>query len=171
MLVTHGNAPFVLDGSRVMILNHSQATVDYSYGVRYANLSNRVIDAQFQAINDFANRSSCVIVGRSSDYILRNRDDVLNVFIYAPQEDEIAAVMKEKGIKNMRKAKEEWESVDKAQHARHEYITGKKRGDRHTRDMLINSSILGWDETADMIIDMIDRKFEQDDAKQLKKEA
>lgn len=144
---------------------------DTAYGVRYANLSNRVIDAQFQAINDFANRSSCVIVGRSSDYILRNRDDVLNVFIYAPQEDEIAAVMKEKGIKNMRKAKEEWESVDKAQHARHEYITGKKRGDRHTRDMLINSSILGWDETADMIIDMIDRKFEQDDAKQLKKEA
>ena len=144
---------------------------DTSYGVRYANLSNRVIDAQFQAINDFANRSSCVSVGRSSDYILRNRDDVLNVFIYAPQEDEIAAVMKEKGIKNMRKAKEEWESVDKAQHARHEYITGKKRGDRHTRDMLINSSILGWDETADMIIDMIDRKFEQDDAKQLKKEA
>lgn len=144
---------------------------DTSYGVRYANLSNRVIDAQFQAINDFANRSSCVIVGRSSDYILRNRDDVLNVFIYAPQEDEIAAVMKEKGIKNMRKAKEEWESVDKAQHARHEYITGKKRGDRHTRDMLINSSILGRDETADMIIDMIDRKFEQDDAKQLKKEA
>ena len=144
---------------------------DTSYGVRYANLSNRVIDAQFQAINDFANRSSCVIVGRSSDYILRNRDDVLNVFIYAPQEDEIAAVMKEKGIKNMRKAKEEWESVDKAQHARHEYITGKKRGDRHTRDMLINSSILGWDETADMIIDMIDRKLEQDDAKQLKKEA
>ena len=68
---------------------------DTSYGVRYANLSNRVIDAQFQAINDFANRSSCVIVGRSSDYILRNRDDVLNVFIYAPQEDEIAAVMKE----------------------------------------------------------------------------
>lgn len=144
---------------------------DTSYGVRYANLSNRVIDAQFQAINDFANKSSCVIVGRSSDYILRNRDDVLNVFIYAPQEDEIAAVMKEKGIKNMRKAKEEWESVDKAQHARHEYITGKKRGDRHTRDMLINSSILGWDETADMIIDMIDLKFEHDDAKQLKKEA
>ena len=52
---------------------------DTSYGVRYANLSNRVIDAQFQAINDFANRSSCVIVGRSSDYILRNRDDVLKM--------------------------------------------------------------------------------------------
>ena len=144
---------------------------DTSYGVRYANLSNRVIDAQFQAINDFANKSSCVIVGRSSDYILRNRKDVINVFIYAPQEDEIAAVMKEKGIKNERKAKEEWESVEKAQHARHEYITGRKRGDRHSRDILINSSLLGWDETADMVIDMVERKFEQEDAVQLKKEA
>lgn len=144
---------------------------DTSYGVRYANLSNRVIDAQFQAINDFANKSSCVIVGRSSDYILRNRKDVINVFIYAPQEDEIAAVMKEKGIKNERKAREEWESVEKAQHARHEYITGRKRGDRHSRDILINSSLLGWDETADMVIDMVERKFEQEDAVQLKKEA
>lgn len=43
---------------------------DTSYGVRYANLSNRVIDAQFQTIRDFA-KNSCVIVGRSSDYILK----------------------------------------------------------------------------------------------------
>ena len=131
---------------------------DTSYGVRYANLSNRVIDAQFQAIHDFAKKSSCVIVGRSSDYILRDRNDVLNVFIYAPEEDEIAAVMKEKGI-NERKAREEWESVEKAQHARHEYITGKKRGDRHTRDILLNSSLLGWRQTADFIIDLVERKY------------
>ena len=131
---------------------------DTSYGVRYANLSNRVIDAQFQTIHDFAEKSSCVIVGRSSDYILRDRNDVLNVFLYAPEEDEIAAVMKEKGI-NERKAREEWESVEKAQHARHEYITGKKRGDRHTRDILLNSSLLGWRQTADFIIDLVERKY------------
>lgn len=132
---------------------------DTSYGVRYANLSNRVIDAQFQAIHDFAEKSSCVIVGRSSDYILRDRDDVLNVFIYAPKEDEIAAVMKEKGL-SQHKAKEEWESVEKAQHARHEYITGKKRGDRHSRDILLNSSLLGWKETANYIIDLVERKYD-----------
>lgn len=131
---------------------------DTSYGVRYANLSNRVIDAQFQTIHDFAEKSSCVIVGRSSDYILRDRNDVLNVFLYAPEEDEISAVMKEKGI-NERKAREEWESVEKAQHARHEYITGKKRGDRHTRDILLNSSLLGWRQTADFIIDLVERKY------------
>ncbi len=131
---------------------------DTSYGVRYANLSNRVIDAQFQAIHDFAEKSSCVIVGRSSDYILKDRDDVLNVFIYAPEADEIAAVMKKKGM-NEHKAREEWESVEKAQHARHEYITGKKRGDRHTRDVLLNSSLLGWNQTADLIIELVERKY------------
>ena len=140
-----------------------------SYGVRYANLSNRVIDAQFEAIHDFAEKSSCVIVGRSSNYILKDRDDVLNVFIYASEEDEIAAVMKEKGL-NARKAREEWESVEKAQHARHEYITGKKRGDRHTRDILLDSSLLGWKQTADFIIEIIERKYSIDD-KDIKKEA
>ena len=98
----------------------------------------------------------------------------LEELVYTKQEPfkvcTFSRVMKEKGMSE-HKAREEWEYVEKSQHARHEYITGKKRGDRHTRDMLINSSILGWDETTDMIIDMIDRKFEQDDAKQLKKEA
>ena len=130
---------------------------DTSYGVRYANLSNRVIDAQFQAIHDFA-KHSCVIVGRSSDYILRDTADVMNVFIYAPQKDEIAAVMKKKGL-NERKAEEEWENVEKSQHARHEYITGKKRGDRHTRDILLNSSLLGWDATAQFIEELVERRF------------
>lgn len=130
---------------------------DTSYGVRYANLSNRVIDAQFQAIHDFA-KHSCVIVGRSSDYILRDTEDVMNVFIYAPQKDEIAAVMKKKGL-NERKAEEEWENVEKSQHARHEYITGKKRGDRHTCDILLNSSLLGWDATAQFIEELVERRF------------
>lgn len=142
---------------------------DTSYGVRYANLSNRVIDAQFQVIHDFADKSSCVIVGRSSDYILKDRDDVLNVFIYAPEEDEIAAVMKEKGMSE-HKAREEWEYVEKSQHARHAYITGKKRGDRHTRDILLNSSLLGWDKTADVIIDLVERRYDIDE-EALKKEA
>lgn len=133
---------------------------DTSYGVRYANLSNRVIDAQFKTINDFAEKSSCVIVGRSSDYILRDRNDVLNVYVYAPENDEIAEVMRDKGIKDRNIAKAEWESINKSQHARHEYITGRKRSDVHTRDLLLNSSLLGWEQTADLIIDTVERKFQ-----------
>ena len=130
---------------------------DTSYGVRYANLSNRVIDAQFQAIHEFA-KNSCVIVGRSSDYILRDQSDVFNVFVYAPREDEIAQIMKKLSL-NEKKAVEEWESVEKSQHARHEYITGRKRGDRHTRDILIDSSLLGWEDTARLIEEIVEKRF------------
>ena len=57
----------------------------------------------------------------------------------------------------------EWESVEKSQHARHEYITGKKRCDRHTRDILLNSSFLGWEKTAEFIIELVKRKNMIDD--------
>lgn len=60
--------------------------------------------------------------------------------------------------------------VEKAQHARHEYITGKKRGDRHTRDILLNSSLLGWRQTADFIIDLVERKYAIND-EEVRKEA
>ena len=50
--------------------------------------------------------------------------------------------------------------MEKAQHARHEYITGKKRGDRHTRDILLNSSLLGWDETAKFIEQLVEHRFD-----------
>ncbi len=139
---------------------------DTTYGVRYANLSNRVIDAQFETIRKFA-KNSCVIVGRSSDYILKGTEDVMNVFIYAPKKDEIAAVMKRKGV-NQKKAEEIWEHKEKSQHARHEYITGKKRGDRHTRDLLVNSSLLGWEETAKFIESVIEHRFELSDENQEK---
>ena len=72
------------------------------------------------------------------------------------------AVMKEKGI-NEKKAREEWEIFEKAQHSRHEYITGRKRGDRHSRDILINSSLLGWEATADYMIELVERRFSEKD--------
>ncbi|MCR4745406.1 MAG: cytidylate kinase-like family protein, partial [Lachnospiraceae bacterium] len=138
-----------------------------SYGVRYANLSNKVIDAQFKTIMDFAEKSSCVIIGRSSDYILKNRDDVLNVFVYAPEEDEIASIMKNEGLSE-REAAEKRAQYEKAQHARHLYITGTDRGNRHSRDILINSSLLGWEGTAEYLIGLIDKKLESDTAPKLR---
>ena len=73
-------------------------------------------------------------------------------------------IMKKKGI-SKKQANEEWEAFEKAQHARHEYITGTKRGDRHNRDILIDSSLLGWEKTSRYIIEMIEYKFQQNETK------
>lgn len=57
---------------------------DTTFGPRYANLTNRVIYTQFEVIHKLAAKSSCVIIGRCSNYILKDRDDCLNIFVYAP---------------------------------------------------------------------------------------
>ena len=134
------------------------------------SIEDMVYEAQRKVILELAGKEPCVIVGRNADYILKDSPDVMNVFIYAPKQDEISAVMKKSGL-NQHKAEEEWENVEKSQHARHEYITGKKRGDRHTRDILLNSSLLGWNATAQVIEELVERKFGLKDEKALLKEA
>ncbi|MCI6190548.1 MAG: cytidylate kinase-like family protein, partial [Clostridium sp.] len=71
---------------------------DTKFGPRYANLTNRVIYNQFEVIQKFAEKSSCVIIGRCSDYILKDRKDCLNIFIYAPEKVRIQSIMEKNNV-------------------------------------------------------------------------
>ena len=71
---------------------------DTTLGPRYANLTNRVIHTQFDVIRKLADNSSCLIVGRCSDYVLRDREDCLNVFVYAPEDYRVKHIMEHKGL-------------------------------------------------------------------------
>mgnify|MGYP001782977390 FL=1 len=51
---------------------------------KYKNLTDRVVYIQKEVVKKLAARSSCVIIGRCSNYILRNNPRCVNVFIYAP---------------------------------------------------------------------------------------
>lgn len=132
---------------------------DTKYGPRYANLSNRVIYTQSEVISKLASKSSCVIIGRCSDFFLREREDCLNIFIYAPEEVRIKSVMEQKNI-SLKEAKEIVKYNDQQLHSRYKYITGTYRGDRHNRHLMIDSSVLGWAKTAKYIEQFIDLKFE-----------
>lgn len=89
-------------------------------GPRYANLTNRVIYTQFEVVTKFAEKSSCVIIGRCSDYILRERKDCLNLFIYAPEEVRVQHVMERKNI-SKKEAEELVKYNDEMLHARYKY--------------------------------------------------
>lgn len=128
-------------------------------GPRYANLTNRVIYTQFEVITKFAEKSPCVIIGRCSDYILRDRKDCLNLFIYAPEEVRVQHVMESRNI-SKKEAAELVKYNDEMLHARYKYMTGTYRGDRHNRHMMIDSSVLGLEKTAKYIMQLIDMRFE-----------
>ena len=133
--------------------------IETSFGTRYANLSNKVIYTQFDVIRKMA-KTSCVIIGRCSDYILKGQENVVNVFIYAPTEVRIKTIMEKMNLSE-RHAAEVIRDYDNALHRRYKYITGTYRGDRHNRHLLVDSSVLGWEKTAKFIKSFVEMRFEE----------
>lgn len=133
--------------------------IETSLGTRYANLSNKVIYTQFDVIRKMA-KTSCVIIGRCSDYILKGQDDVVNVFVYAPTEVRIKTIMEKMNLSE-RHAAEVIRDYDNALHRRYKYITGTYRGDRHNRHLLVDSSVLDWEKTAKFIKSFVEMCFEE----------
>lgn len=141
----------------------TKANVKYSFetslGPRYANLTNRVIYTQYEVLHNMAEKSSCVIIGRSANYILKDRDDILNFFIYAPKDVRIGSIMEQDHV-SRDKAEAEIDYYDEMNHSRHKYITGTYRGDRRGRDLMIDSSRLGWEKTAKYLLMFIEMLHE-----------
>ncbi|MGN1007643.1 MAG: AAA family ATPase [Butyricicoccus sp.] len=125
---------------------------------KYSNLTQRVVYIQTEVVKKLAERTSCVIIGRCSDYILKDRKDCLNVFIYAPDDVRIQTVMEEQHVSE-EQARELIEQNDKMLHARYKQMTGTYRGDRHNRHMLIDSSVLGINRTAKFIENLAAQMF------------
>ena len=92
-------------------------------------------------------------------YILKDRKDTLNFFVYAPEEVRIQATMEKKNI-GRKEAAELVKYHDEMLHSRYKYMTGSYRGDRKGRHMMIDSSVLGWEKTAQYMLQMIDLRFE-----------
>ncbi|MDY4077268.1 MAG: cytidylate kinase-like family protein [Clostridium sp.] len=138
--------------------NNVKYEFDTKFGPRYANLTNRVIYNQFEVIQKFAEKSSCVIIGRCSDYILKDRKDCLNIFIYAPEKVRIQSIMEKNNVSE-KEAEEMMKYNDEMLHTRYKYMTGTYRGDRKNRHMMIDSSVLGWEKTAKYILQLIELKF------------
>lgn len=117
---------------------------------KLSDLTARAIHVQKQIIRKLAARESCVFIGRSADYILREQENLLCVFIYSPEEVRIKNVMESHNLSE-NDAKLLIAEKEKRYHTRHLAFTGSNRGDRHNRNILIDSSMLGVDGTAEYI--------------------
>ncbi len=132
---------------------------------KYADLTERAIHVQKQIIRKLAERESCVIIGRSADYILKDTPDLklMRAFIYAPDEVRIRNVMKSHNLSE-KDAKLLIQEKDKRYHKRHLALTGSNRGDRHNRNILIDSSYLGIEKTAAYLEDLVITKYGKKEA-------
>lgn len=99
----------------------------------------------------------CVIVGRSADYILRERDGVLNVFISADMDFRINRVLTKYGDSEV-KIEKRLADKDKKRAANHKHFTDLQWGFAPNYDLCLSSSKLGIEKCIDIICDMIGEK-------------
>lgn len=116
------------------------------------DLNTQVFLAQREVILRFS-KSPCVIVGRCADYILRDREDVLRVFIYASKKSRLDRIVKEYG-EDPAKAEKLLAQSDKRRARHYEEFTDSIWGARRNYDVLLNSGAYGLEKTSDIICNL-----------------
>ena len=113
---------------------------------------------QSDAIQKAAKEGSCVFMGRCADYILRDFDNVVNLFITASLDFRVELVSKVKEI-DANEARKLIEHVEARRAQYYNYYTGKKWGVAESYDFCIDASILGLEETEKLIAEYIRKRF------------
>lgn len=122
--------------------------INSPYGVISPN--DKVFSAQTQVINDVAEKGPCVIVGRCADYILRERNDVLNVFITCDMPHRIERCINYYGIDG-KDVEKTLRKKDKARASKYNYYTGGEWGIAKNYDITLNSGSFGVEKCAEII--------------------
>ena len=106
---------------------------------------------QSKVIQTLADKESCVIIGRCSDYVLKNEYNVINIFVHAPEEARAKRVADRENIP-VEKAKIHVLRTDKARSAYYNYFTGQNWGESKNYHLTLDSEKLGIGGAVDLII-------------------
>ena len=111
-----------------------------------------VYEAQRKVILELAEKESCVIIGRNADYILKDRDDVLNVFIHGDTPEKIQRITRLYNVEEQ-KAVKMMADTDKRRMANYNFYTDQKWGKASNYTLCLNSSKLGYDRCEKLVIE------------------
>ena len=117
-----------------------------------------LFNIQARVIKKLADTQDCIIVGRCAEYILKDYDNVLSVFIHAPHDYCIEKAAEKKSLSY----KELEEFVNKTNRQKEEYhlkYTGTNWADARNYDLCLDSSKLGFERCVDEIIAYMDVRF------------
>ena len=134
----------------------SLAGLNNGYYVGLNNSDNLFIK-ESEIIKDIAEKESCVIIGRCADFILKDKKEVLKVFVYSDMENKIKRATKFYGL-DKEKAENEIKRINKLRANHYKYYTEQEWDDHANYDICINSDELGVEKAADLICDMVKEK-------------
>ncbi|MBR6200597.1 MAG: cytidylate kinase-like family protein [Spirochaetales bacterium] len=117
-------------------------------------LEDQINAYQTEFIREAADKGPCVIIGRGADYILRDRKDCLNVYLYGDAEARALAVAQRDGI-SVKDAAIFIKKWDKRRAAHYNYVTDRVWGDVCNYTLCLDTTALGIDKCADIILQCI----------------
>ena len=116
------------------------------------SVEDMVYDAQRKVILELVEKEPCVIIGRNADYILRNRNDVLNVFVHGDMPEKIQRITRLYNVKEQEAVKM-MTDTDKRRMTNYNYYTDQKWGKASNYMLCLNSSQLGYDRCEKIIME------------------
>ena len=118
------------------------------------SVEDMVYETQRKVILELARKEPCVIIGRNADYILKDRDDVLNVFIHGDMPEKIKRIT---GLYNVKEkeAVKMMADTDKRRRTNYNFYTDQNWGKTSNYTLCLNSSQLGYDRCEMIIMECV----------------
>lgn len=125
----------------------------------YNNLSidDNLFIAESKAIKEIAEKGSCVIVGRCANHILKDNENVINVFLYSDDAGKVERAIKYYGLEE-KNALKEINRINKNREKHYHYYTNEKWKNLNNYDLSMNVDKLGVEKTAEFIAEFINNK-------------
>ena len=114
----------------------------------------KIYSAQNTIIQNIADEGACVIVGRCADYILRDRQDCLNVFVYADKEYRKKHVLERYGEQEKQSIEKRLADKDKKRRLYYKHYTGMDWGDSRNYHITINMGVVGLERATNWIVEL-----------------
>ena len=115
------------------------------------SVEDMVYEAQRKVILELAEKEPCVIIGRNADFILKDRDDVLNVFIHGNMPEKTERICRLYNVSE-KEAVKMMTDTDKRRMTNYNFYTDQKWGKASNYTLSLNSSQLGYDKCEEIII-------------------
>ena len=116
------------------------------------SVEDMVYEAQRKVILELAEKEVCVIIGRNADFILKDRDDVLNVFIHGNMPEKTERICRLYNVSE-KEAVKMMADTDKRRMTNYNFYTDQKWGKASNYTLCLNSSQLGYDKCEKIIIE------------------
>lgn len=116
-------------------------------------------EAQTKIISEICREGSCVIVGRTADYIMREHPGLVSIFIHAPKEWRARNIIERGEAASMNEALTKIKKADSDREGYYNYFTGRNWGVADNYHFSIDSSLLDTDEAVALIARFIEKKL------------